>query len=278
LSMATLEGLDLRNYDFLDFGAGDGLSMVRCQDRFGGVGLGIDVDPKKVHRASVAGRQVVLGDILSIPDRPVVRYVSMDNFLEHLPDAATAHAMIRKAAAISTDFIWIVHPSFDDEHYLRALGLKQYWHDWTGHTAHLLLCDLLSMLRSVGASLVEVTYGRRIYDSSDSTVLPLSAPIDQFHFDESKHGEKPFVEFGKPVFQKFLIKAYVGTSEGSERHPQTFEHVVQALRSRKSYRLATAAWRLRSARSSSDVVAAMKALRGKLLSPTARDDSEGTGG
>jgi predicted RNA methylase len=57
--MLTLADCDIYEYDFLDFGAGSGGSIELCEKLFGGRGLGIDIDPKKIKAAQRAGRQVV---------------------------------------------------------------------------------------------------------------------------------------------------------------------------------------------------------------------------
>lgn len=209
--LLRLEDVEPSEYDFLDFGAGIGTPLERCERLFGGRGLGIDIDRKKIRQAQQEGSEVVYGDILTLPRKKLVRYVCMDNFLEHLPDFATARAMITVAAAVAEEFLYIVHPSFKDEAYLKALGLKQYWHDWTGHPAHLLLPNFVSMLREAGAPTMKIAYGggKPIYDSNDPSILPLSAPVDQHHYECEAHGPKPFVKFDKPVFRQIRIHAYL---------------------------------------------------------------------
>lgn len=207
--MDTLDDVDVDAYDFLDFGAGTGGSVDFCARTFGGRGLGIDNSPRKVAAAQQAGVEVVLGDITTLPRRPLVRYVSMCDFLEHLPDFDLVREMLRVAAAVATDFIYIKHPSFEDEAYLRALGLKQYWQDWTGHPSHLLLSDLTVMLGEVGAGKLKIEYVRPVWDSSDPTILPVDAPPDQSGYDAMTHGDKPEVTFAKPVHRAIDITAYL---------------------------------------------------------------------
>ena len=208
-AVRRLEDVDLEAYDFFDFGAGDGGSVRYCEKAFGGRGLGIDVKPSKAQAANDAGVEVVLGDILALPRRPLVRYVSMCDFLEHLPDDDLVREVLEVAAAVATDFIYIKHPSFEDEAYLRALGLKQYWQDWKGHPSHLLLSDLTAMLTEVGARRLEIEYVRPITDSDDATVLPLDTPPDQGSYDPQLHGPKPHIVFEKPVHRAINITAHL---------------------------------------------------------------------
>jgi hypothetical protein len=207
--MRTLDDVDLDSYDFFDFGAGDGASLLRCQEIFGGRGLGIDNHPGKVEAAAERGANVVLGDITGLPRTKRVRYVCMDNFLEHLPDLEVVSTILEVAASVATDFLYIAHPSFEDEPYLRQLGLKQYWQDWTGHPAHIMVSDFAEMLGSVGAMPIDLQYIRPAWDSSCPSVLPLDAPMDQHHYEAAKHGPKPHIEFDRPIYWQIHITAYL---------------------------------------------------------------------
>jgi hypothetical protein len=228
--MRTLSQVDLAAYDFFDFGAGDGASLRRCEELFGGRGLGIDIDESKIAAAEAAGVDVVAGDILKLQREKCVRYVCMDNFLEHLPDLAMVREMLRVAVAVATDFLYIVHPSFEDEAYLASLGLKQFWHDWTGHPSHVLLSDFASMLRDVGAGPMHLEYVQAALSSRDSSILPLTAPKDQHHFDASLHGEKPEVEFAKPVHWqlKLTVTLHTPRAEMEERRRRPFARLRPA--------------------------------------------------
>lgn len=208
-TMRTLDDVDLKAYDFFDFGAGDGGSLRRAVELFGGRGLGIDVDTKKISRAQEAGLDIVYGDITALPREKLVRYVFLDNFLEHLPDFDVVQQMLNVAAAVAEEFVYIRHPSFEDEAYLAALGLKQYWADWTGHPSHILMHDFYAMFRRAGLGPVEVHYAYPTVDSSDPSILPASTVPDQFDYDPERHGPKPLITFARPVHKQIRIKAYV---------------------------------------------------------------------
>jgi hypothetical protein len=197
--LPTLDDVDVRSYDFLDFGTSYGGSIVNAQRLFGGRGLGIDLDPKKIQGGRDLGRDVVLGDILSLPREPVVRYVVMDNFLEHLPTPEMAQEMLAVAVAVAREFVYIVNPSFEHEDYLASLGLRQYWQDWHGHPTHLLVRDLEQMLVAAGVQRYEVRPVGLVRDSTHPSVLPVTAPRDQHHYDMSKHGPKPVVSFNRQL-------------------------------------------------------------------------------
>lgn len=234
--LATLDDVDISEYDFLDFGAGTGESLRRCSEMFGGHGLGIDIDERKISEAQAAGVPVVVGDILRLPRRKMARYVCMDNFLEHLPDFPTAQRMIEVAAAVATDFIFIAHPSFEDEAYLRAIGFKQYWHDWTGHPNHLLVSDLTAMLNGAGARCIHIDFGDSTRSTEHPSILPLGAPRDQHHYNATVHGPKPTVSLAKPIHRQIHITAHLSP----DSRVAALEAQVEELRGRRSIQLATA--------------------------------------
>jgi SAM-dependent methyltransferase len=204
----ALAEVDLSKIDFLDLGSSKGGSIAYCVKRFhAGEGLGIDTDPGKVRQAREAGADVVLGDATALGlDKPV-RFVSMMQFLEHLPDHAAVEATIASAAAAATDFLFIHHPSFEGEAYLESLGFRQYWWHWRGHPAHVTVEDYCNMFERLGLTSYMIRYIERIEHSSHPTVLPLSAPIDQFDYDAGKHPAKVDVRFRRPVwrFQEIFI-------------------------------------------------------------------------
>jgi hypothetical protein len=254
----TLDDVNLADYDFFDFGSNSGGSIEYCETHVGGRGLGIDNDPDVVTRAQASGREVVYGNITTLPTRKIVRYVSMFDFLEHLPDYDTVRTMIGVAATVARDFLLIRHPSFEDEAYLRAIGFKQYWQDWpTAHPSHLLLSDLTEMLRAVGAQRLELQYVDAVWDSSHPSILPVEAPEHQHGYDSEKHGEKETVTFAKPVHRQLRIKAYLQGRDDAAR-AQALEQEVAALRSRRAVRLATDWWRFREADTAKERVTAIR--------------------
>lgn len=131
----------------------------------------------------------------------------MMDFLEHLPSEEVAEKMISIACKVSSDFVFIAHPSFEDEEYLRSLGLKQFWQDWTGHPTHLMLSQITNALRENGAEAIELSFLDPALDSSHASILPLSAPVDSFSYDPEIHGVKKLVTFNRPVHRQIRIVA-----------------------------------------------------------------------
>lgn len=187
--------------DFVDLGASTGGSLGYCERRFGGRGIGIDRDPAKVAAAREQGANVVLGDATRLGISKRVRYVSAIDFLEHLPDLATAEAALASAAAAATDFLFISHPSFEGEQQLAALGLFQYWHRWSGHTNHMRVADLCQVLDRLGLHQYAIRYRERIDRTSHPSILPMAAGRNQHEYDRAVHGPKPEVALDPPVWR-----------------------------------------------------------------------------
>lgn len=201
--------VDWTAYDFLDLGCSAGGSIPYCRSRFrAGRGLGVDVDPTKIAKAKAAGLDALLFDATSLATLPGlgdggrrVRFVSMLHFLEHLPTAAIAEDVLRSAAAVATDFLFVRHPSFEGEAYLAELGLRQYWWDWKGHKTHLRVVDLCLMLDRLGLHQYAVRYREPVWDSRHRSVLCAAEPPDQPSFDPARHRSRPVLRFAQPLWE-----------------------------------------------------------------------------
>jgi len=193
--------VDWSLYDFADLGCSRGGSLQYCSGRFGGRGVGIDIDPAKVEEALAHGTEAVLGDAVALDVEDRVRYVSMMDFLEHLPGLEAVEEIIAAAAGLATDFIFIRHPSFEGEDYLTELGLRQYWWDWRGHPAHIQVSDYCQIFERLGLGLYTIRYGERVVDSSHYSVLSATEPPDQGPYDPALHRERPRMQFRRAVWR-----------------------------------------------------------------------------
>jgi SAM-dependent methyltransferase len=199
---STLGAIDWSLYDFIDFGCSSGGSLQHCAKRFNATrGLGIDIDGKKVTEARKKGLHAIAADITDIPGNKVVRFASMMQTLEHLSDLKKVEATITRASELATDFLYIHHPSFEDEHYLRANGLHLYYHNWSGHPCHALRTELFRIFEKLDLLTYHVRPLMPIVDSSHPSVLPLGVPKNQHEYSEEIHGPKLFVRFDRPIYQ-----------------------------------------------------------------------------
>jgi SAM-dependent methyltransferase len=194
--------------EFLDLGCSSGGSIAHCTARFGAQrGLGIDISPEKVRKSLANGVEAMVGDATRLELDKRVRFVSMMHFLEHLPDIDAVERAIASAAAAATDFLYIHHPSFEGEPYIESLGLRQYWWHWHGHPTHITVEDFCRIFEAAELGPYSIRYIEEVENSSHPTVLPASAPADQFEYDRAAHGPKPEVRFRKPIwrFQEIFV-------------------------------------------------------------------------
>lgn len=201
-------------FAFIDLGSGTGGSIDYCVRRFGRApGRGFELDPRKVAEARRAGFDVVEADVrlVRVPDRSV-EFVSAMDFLEHLPDVATAASVLERFARVARDFLFIRHPSFEDAEYLANLGLRFSWSDWRGHPNMMEIEDFVTLFRHFGWTEYAIVPRNLITDSMDTRVVPLSAPTDTVVYDPSVLEPKPRVRFERPVFAQYDI--FVRLSEG----------------------------------------------------------------
>jgi len=197
---------DVKDFDFLDFGASGGGSIEFSQKYLGGKsGLGIDLDPHKIKKLVDAGLPCIKGDITNLDlDPDCVRFVTMSHVLEHLDGLATIKQVIQCAARVATDFLFIQGPYYDLDEYLEGLGLKFYYSDWTGHKFHLKTTQLVDVLDDLGLTdYLMIGVGKRDGSASDY-FHPLDSPKDQQKYDPKIHPAKPKVEFDRDVYSEMV--------------------------------------------------------------------------
>jgi hypothetical protein len=199
-------GVDVSQFDFLDFGGSKGASLRFGVKYFQGKrGLAIDNNPAKVKVMLEQGLDCLEADAtkLDLPDG-AVRFVIMSHFLEHLPDLATVNATIQSAARVATDFLYIQGPYFDGDEYLKTLGFKFFYSDWTGHTCHMTIERLSRLLDECGLIDYEMRFELpAITDSASSYIHPIESTPNQHHYDQNKHPPKRYYIFSRPVYPGF---------------------------------------------------------------------------
>ena len=193
--------VDWRQYDFLDLGAGAGGSLDYARRRFGASrGVGVELKPERVSAARERGLHVVQGDATQLGIEDKVRFVSMMDFLEHLPGLDVVQSTLAAAAQAATDFLFIFHPSFEGEEYLAELGLALQWHRTRTHWSHIQVSDYAQILDDLGLRQYMVRYVKPIFDSDHDGVVHVEEKHPGF-FDPETHLPKPSVQFARPVWR-----------------------------------------------------------------------------
>lgn len=188
-------------YDFIDISTHDPNSVVYCERRFGGEGLGISKSQRIVDGYLALGFDAFRVDPLHavIPESSV-GLVSIMDALHFFQAPDGPERIVAQAARWARDFVFIRIPSFEDVDYLKSFGLKFFWYDWTIIPAHLRLDRLTESLRDMGLVDYHVSVGKPVVSSDVPTILPASAPPDQGEYSRELHGAKPSIEFPRPVF------------------------------------------------------------------------------
>jgi SAM-dependent methyltransferase len=215
----VFEELATGSYAFVDAGSGTGGSVRFCQERFGrSPGLGLELIEGDALRARESGLHVIHGDATreEFPEN-CVSFASMMDFLEHLPDEATAVGVLEKLAGAARDFLFIRHPSFEDIDYLARFGMKITWTDWDGHPNMMTLMDYLRIFSDFAWSDYVINLGTPIRDSWNYAVLPREAARNAPVYDAKLHGSKAYVEFDRPMYEQFDIFVRLNPDLSEER-------------------------------------------------------------
>jgi SAM-dependent methyltransferase len=199
----SLSSVDWDLYDFVDLGCSNGGSIWHGMKRFGGQrGIGIDIDPRKVQNTRDAGFEAVVADARDLDLERRVSFITMLDFFEHLPDAWTVEQIIAAAARSARDFLYIKHPSFEGQELSEHQGVRQYWWDWHGHTAHIRVADYCSMFDRLGLRQYFIRYVERIDDSTHPSIIPTSMPRDCSAEEAAAVTDVPFVRFSPPLWRR----------------------------------------------------------------------------
>lgn len=184
--------------DVIDLACGSGGSLGWAKSVFGWDSyLGIDVDNSFVGQAKDFGyRNIIQGDLLTMDfsKLPKARYVIMHHFLEHLQNDQEVELMINKAIGLAKEFVFIKHPFFDGDEYLKDKGFKLTWSDWEfAHSCHVNKAMLENILNKTGLE-YKIGFVNPIKNSDFGLIIPFNAPHEQC-FYKPEHGIKEFTEF-----------------------------------------------------------------------------------
>ena len=203
MAASSLQDVAWEKYDFVDLGCSKGGSIRHCVERFDvGRGLGVDLDPAKVERTREAGFDALVADAAELRLDGQVSFVSMLDFCEHLPNLEVVREVIAAAANSARDFLYIKHPSFEGQQQVEAMGLRQYWWDWHGHTAHIRVADYCRMFEELGLNTYMIRYLGEITHSRHPSIVPTSTPRDLSQEAAAAIVEVPDAIFSPPLWRR----------------------------------------------------------------------------
>lgn len=205
MALGLLQRLIKPKYDFLDLGCKKGGSIDWCQRKYGGQGLGVDLNPEWIHEAKLNGYNAICADVLKVKfPRKSFRYIAMMDFLEHLPNEEAVKQVLRNCKKWAREFFFIHHPSFEDIDYLRGFDLKIDWTDGYNHTCPLTIKDFKDIFKELDLTHFEIEQKKPILDSSDPHIIPINAPFDT-HLYSTELGPKRKIKFTKPLYVRIEI-------------------------------------------------------------------------
>ncbi len=217
MEIQDFEGFLTRGgYRFLDFGCSEGGSIEYAYKMFDNAwpGLGIDVNAKKIETAQGHGYDAINFDIMNIPNRKLVDFVTMSHVLEHLPDLKMADQFLRKSVAIARKFVFIRQPFFDADGWLAQRGLKLYWADWqNGHKNKMTSLDFyltLNRMKSEGIlNGFSIYFRDKISTSDHPAIHPINSPGDQHSYQLSLHPPKKMDISLENTFREIFVLVYI---------------------------------------------------------------------
>lgn len=199
----SLQGYPLSDYDFLVLGNCVGTTIDYGKTRFKlKAGLGIDTN----HSFVVAERKK--GYDVAEADWTILRQMKPQSFKSglllryFLTDRAGTLELFKLLANLCTDFIYFRYPSFDEMAYLKTLGLRQFWTNWTGNRIMLRLDQMFALFDEAGFQRYFVRRRGPITETSHPSIIPFNLPKDQSAYDPIKHGPRPVVKLEAPVWQE----------------------------------------------------------------------------
>ena len=201
------------NVEALDIGCGDGKSTLAVATRLAieGQVVGLDRQQTRLPDGETPVNISFLPvDAMDLPNSKLAQVSTLYNVLPGLPNAAAVLAMLRKAAIVSRDFVFVSQVQFDATPHLIRRGFKTYYSDLSSNRYQGGSFDYLRMMRSLFDEGLIADYAllecERIRDSSDPVVHALQSPPDSGPYDAGMHRHKTLdVPFSEPIFKRMQL-------------------------------------------------------------------------
>ena len=197
----------------LDIGCGDGKSTLAIAQKLELDGAVVGID-KNVAKLPTAGPDPNISfhgfDVMDLPNSKLARMTTLLNVLPGLASYAAAFALLKKAAIVSRDFIYVSQVQFDATPHLIRRGFKTYYSDLAANRFQGSSFDYLRMARHLLEDGLIADFAlmesERIRDSADPAIHSLQAPGDSGPYEANTHRYKTTdVVFSEPVYKKLHV-------------------------------------------------------------------------
>lgn len=196
----------MKNYKFLDVGCKTGKSFSISKN-FGydlDQGLGVDINEEHVEKFKSSGRDALVASATDLPfENNTFELVIFNHVLEHLPNEKDGKKSLDECLRVSSKYVYLALPYFDEDDYLNSLGLKTFYSDWIGHTNKVHYKKIVS--EYLNNFKIKVNFIKKLENSLCEEILPISAPVDSFEYDFKKHGYKNNIIFDRDIWREFYI-------------------------------------------------------------------------
>lgn len=196
----------MKHYKFLDVGCKIGGSF-EISKKFGynkNEGLGIDINESSVKNFTNKGYNGMVADATNLPfEDDSFELVIFSHVIEHLPNEELGKKCFDECLRVSSKYLFLALPFFDEDSYLNSLGLKTFYSDWTGHKNKITLSKIIKDYL-IGLD-YEIKMVKKLNNSNHKEILPINTPKDSFDYDFKLHGKKSEIIFDRDIWREFSI-------------------------------------------------------------------------
>ena len=217
----------LEYFDFIDLGAKKGGLRQWASRVFNTYnGLHIEISPEHIKYMEENNFDCIQADITNLEfDSNCVDFVVCTHTIEHLPNLESIQFVIESALNVAKHFVYFTWPFFDEDEYLKELGLIPFWSTWTGHTCHVTMNDITNILREIGVLSQSKCFNRDlIKDSNHNSILSIDSPPDSDVFSKNKNPlSKKYSKFDRPIYYECGVFIPKEGSTEVESYFETFK-------------------------------------------------------
>ncbi|NBP59388.1 class I SAM-dependent methyltransferase, partial [bacterium] len=98
-------------------------------------GIGIDINEEHVNKFKKMGYNGIVGNATELPfEDKSFELTIFNHVIEHLPNQELGMKALDECLRVSSKYVFLALPFFDEDEYLNSLGLKTFYSHWVGHT------------------------------------------------------------------------------------------------------------------------------------------------